>query len=374
VLLIDRYIFKRFAANFIILFALLFVFAAAIDLILNLDRFIDVARAQSGEDASMLQVTASFFWLMIDFELPRIFQFYAYLHGMVAVGAMAFTLAHMHRYKELVAVMASGMSLYRIALPFFIAAFFISLIQLANQELLLPRVAPLLLRGHSQIGESSVNEFEVQLTTDARGNVMQSPSFNPATNTLLSPTILERNERGLTTRRISADKAVWDQSQQAWLLTNGQAVLLPTDDVPRGRLLPREPIELYQTDLDPRVLTVRRHSQFAAMLSLNQISEMLDSGGVANTDALMRYGYSRFATVLMNLLVMALTLPCFLLREPSNLLRKSVLCAALAIPAMLGAAVGMMADLPGIPPAGGVFLPIVILLFVALVPWTYFKT
>ena len=151
------------------------------------------------------------------------------------------------------------------------------------------------------------------------------------------------------------------------------AIALPEGEA-RGRSLQRDPIDQYATDLDPRVLTVRRHNQFAAMLSLGQISEILDSGGVADTDALLRYRYARFATVVMNLLVIGLTLPCFLLREPANLLRQSLLCAALAIPAVLGSAIGMMADLPGIPPAGGVFLPIVILLFVALVPWTYFRT
>lgn len=373
-LLIDRYIFKRFLLNFIILFALLFIFAAAIDLILNLDKFIDVAREQVGADASLTQVTMRFLQLAGDFQLPRAFQFYAYLHGIVAVGAMGFTLAQMHKHKELVAVMASGLSLYRIALPFFVAVFGVSLVQLANQELVLPRVAPLLLRSHGQIGETNVNEFEVMLTTDARGNVLQTPSFNPATNTLQSPTILERNERGLTTRRISADQATWSTEHEAWAMANGEAVILPDEDAPRGRALPREPVDFYETDLNPHVLTVRHHSQFAAMLSMSQISQMLDSGGVVNTDALLRYRYSRFAIVLLNLLVLALTLPCFLLREPANLLRRSVLCAALAIPAMLGSAVGMMADLPGIPPAGGVFLPIVILLFVSLVPWTSFRT
>lgn len=372
-LLIDRYILRRFLTNFVILFALLFMFAAAIDLILNLDDFVNVARRQSGEEASRLSVITRFLWLVADFELPKIFQFFAYLHGLIAVGAMGFTLAQMHKHKELVAVMASGVSLYRVAMPFIIAVFGISLVQLANQELILPRTAPLLLRGHDQIGQASVNEFAINLTPDARGNVFQSPSFDPVSQTLRSPTILERNQRGLTIRRITADEAVWDASAGGWALTNGEAIFLP-DEEARGRMLHREPIDLYRTDLDPRILTVRRHNQFAAMLNLRQISEILESGGVTDTDTLLRYRYARFATVLMNLLVLGLTLPCFLLREPANLLRQSLLCAAFAVPAILGSAVGMMADLPGIPPAGGVFLPIVILLFVSLAPWTYFKT
>ena len=52
--LIDRYIVRRFLANFIILLILLFVFAVSIDLLLELDEFVDVARATVGPDAGFL--------------------------------------------------------------------------------------------------------------------------------------------------------------------------------------------------------------------------------------------------------------------------------------------------------------------------------
>ncbi len=370
--LLDRSILSRFLTNFVILFTLLFFFAAAIDLILQLDEFVDVARRRSSGGA--VDVAAEFLALAADFHLPRVFQFYAFLHGLVAVGAMAFTLAQMHRHRELVAMMASGVSLYRVAMPFFFAVFVLSIVGLINQELMMPRVAPLLLRGHDQIGQGSVREFPVPLTPDSQGNLLQSPSFNPATDTLQWPTIIERDERGLTKRRITAEEATWNARANAWQLRGGRAVRLD-DDVRLGSNDSRgEPLDAYPTDLDPSLLTMRRHGEFASMLNLRQIDQMLEAGGGADARLLMRYRYARFATVLINLLVLALTLPCFLLREPANLLKQSILCAALAVPAMLGAAVGMMADLPGIAPIASVFLPVVILIFAALVPWTYFKT
>ncbi len=374
--LLDRYIVVRFLVNFTILFTLLFVLATTIDLILQLDRFIDVARDHVGEERR-LAIAVEMIRLMADFQLPRIFQFYAFLHGLVAIGAMAFTLAQMHRYRELVAILASGISLYRIAVPFMVVVFGLSLLQIANQELILPNVAPLVLRGHGQIGESSVNEFEVQLTADGRGAMFQSPSFDPGRNTLEAPTIIERDATGLTTRRITAREAVWEDSRNAWRLTEGRAVRLTpggggADSIDAD--LRVAAIEYYETDLDPRVLLIQRHGEFAAMLSLRQISEMLSSETVSEIRTLLRYRYTRFASVLVNLLVLGLCLPCFLLREPANLLRQSLLCAGLALPAMLGAAIGMMVDLPGIPPAAGVFLPVIILMVVALVPWTQFKS
>jgi len=373
--LLDRYILARFLTNFVILFLLLFVFAATIDLILNLDQFIDAARERTGDGAAFAEAFVSFLWVAGDFQLPRIFQFYAYLHGLVAIGAMAFTLAQMNKHRELTAILASGMSLYRVALPFVVAVFLLSVLQLVNQETLLPRVAPLLLRSHGQIGQPTVKEFEVRMTTDAEGNLLHAPSFDPARMMLTGPTILERDKRGLTVRRIVAERAFWDEGTQSWRLEEGFAYRLrSTEDVATTTPFVREPVESYQTDLSPEVLTVKRHDDFAAMLSLRQISRMLESGGVADVSALLRYRYSRFASVCVNLLVLALTLPCFLLREPANLLRQSLLCAALTVPAMLGAAIGMLANLPGIPPLASVMLPVVILAFLAVVPWTNFKT
>ena len=55
--------------------------------------------------------------IFLNFHGPRVFQFYSYLMGIVSIGAMGFTLAQMHQHKELVAIMASGVSLFRVAVP-----------------------------------------------------------------------------------------------------------------------------------------------------------------------------------------------------------------------------------------------------------------
>jgi lipopolysaccharide export system permease protein len=392
VLLLDRYILVRFLVNFLTLFLLLYVFATSIDVILSLDDFVKVARLVVGEESGWLRFGGELVWLIVHFQAPRIFQFYAYLHGLAAIGAMGFTLAQMVRYRELVAVMASGVSLYRVAMPFIVAVFALNVLQLANQELVLPRLAPLLLRDHAQIGKRSVNEFEVRFTPDGNRALWQAPSFNPQTATLTSPTILERDERGRTLRRISASEAKWSDEEAAWLLTDGVALMRAGTPAGGGRagnhgsesrgttsggtdsLIMSEPVLAYRSDLTPQILMVRNFNQYASMLSLNQISQMLETPTIATRDSLLRFRYSRFSSVLVNLLVLALTLPCFLLREPANLLRQSIMCASLAIPATVGSAIGMMIEMPGIPPAVGVFLPVIVLGFMALFPWTFFRT
>jgi len=274
-------------------------------------------------------------------------------------------------------VMSSGTSLHRVAMPFIVAVFALSLLQLVNQELVLPRVAPMLLREQHEIGESAAEGFEILFTADSLGHLLQAPRFTPSTGMLELPMILELDEQGRTKRRITATQAAWSEEQNAWRLTEGRGTLPGGNDPTLGEVAMRiEPVHSWPTDLSPRALMVRRHNQYATMLSLEQINQMLDTGRVADRekDKLLRYSYSRFSSVMVNLLVLLLTLPCFLLREPANLLRQSVMAASLAIPATMGSAIGMMVDMPGIPPALGVFLPVIALGFMALFPWTFFKT
>ncbi len=374
--LFDRFILRQFLVNFLALYAMLFLFAASIDVILNLDSFVSQARRLLGEDAGGLPLVMKLISLMAGFQSPRAFQFYSYVHGMVGIGAMGFTLARMYRHKELVAMLASGVSLHRVAVPFALAMFIISMGQLVNQELILPRVAPLLLRGHSQLGKQTVDRFEIRFTRDHHGNLLQSPAYDPAQDALLAPTILERDDRGRTVRRITADRAVWNHEQAAWIFEGGEAVTLPGPEVTDGvgSELLREPVAQYATNLSPHVLTLRRYNQFAGMLSMGQIGQMLDTEGVADERPLLRFLYSRFSSVLVNVMVLFIALPCFLLREPANLMSQTMLCAGITVTAMMGSAMFMMMDLAAIAPAVSVFLPVIVLFPVALARMSALKT
>jgi lipopolysaccharide export LptBFGC system permease protein LptF len=294
----------------------------------------------------------------------------------VAIAAMGFTLAQMYRHRELVAVLASGVSLHRLALPFIAAVFAVSMVQLLNQELILYRVAPFLLRDHGDIGKRSVRQFPVRFTDDGRGRLMQAALFDPATDTLTAPAILERDAEGRAFRRIEAEEAVWDGERQGWALHGGFALALEAAGGGGGTpgATAREPVEFFATDLDPDSLMVRRYGEYAAMLRLSQIEEMLDSGRVVDRPALLRHRYARFATVGVNVLVLLIALPSFLLREPASLLRQSLTCAAMTLPGMIGSAVGMMVEIPGVGAAVSVFLPVIVLIPIAAARWTVVKT
>lgn len=380
-LILDRYIIWRFLANFAILFAMLFVFAITIDLILQLDEFVNAVRRIAGDDSGMMGTTLQFLQLVGDFYGPRVFQFYAYLMGMVCIGAMAFTLAQMNKNRELVAVMASGMSLHRLAMPFLLVATLLNGVQLLNQELILPQLAPKLIRKHNDVGRQSINAFAVNFTRDSAGTLFHAARFDPADKSLSRVTLHERNAQGQTIRRIEADEAHWDAARGGWRLVNGRAIepqRLPEDGVGTGTVasatLIGTPVDFYPTTLTPEVLTMRQYRQYVSMLGLRQIEQMLRTPGMTDVPELARHKFSRFASILINLMVLYIALPFFLLREPANLVRQSLLCAAVVIPILLGSLIGMTMDIGGIGPAVGVFLPPIVLVPVVLARFTSIRT
>lgn len=400
--LLDRHILARFLLNFLILFGIMFVFAAAIDVVLALDEFVEAADRLAAEDASY----GTRLWLLIrlalDFQAPRGFQFYGFLHGMMAIGAMGFTLSRMYRHRELVAMLSAGISMQRVAMPFVVGMFVLGLVQLVNQELFLPRVAPLLIRGHGEIGQQTIQAFPVDFTRDDRGALLQAATFDPAAGTLSGVTILERDELGRTRRRTTADTATWGRietdegSVAGWQLQGGAGVELDIGDGAGGGTggagragspVPMEPdsarmsraeASFFATNLSPQVLVLRRHGAYASMLSLRQIAEILENPGAIDREALIqalsRYRWSRFSSVIVNVLLMWLALPAFLIRGPANLLVRAMLCAAMTLPAVILAAVFMLVTIGGIPPAVSVFLPALFLAPVVVAQWTRVET
>lgn len=389
--LIDRHIAARFLWNFLVLFALLFVFAVSIDVILQLDRFLDAADSavERGEFTSRgwALLTAIF-----NFHGPRVFQFYAYLLGLVSVAAMGFTLAQMHRHRELVALLSSGLSLPRIAVPIVVAALMLNVVQLFNSELVVPRLATLLAREHADILAPGVRSYPITLTPDGQGRLIAAESFDPLSRTMSGLLVLERDDRGTLQRRVVADRATWDPRSARWRLEGGRALTrmldgagpLPSELDAPGPPAPapdatRSPmgsiaaeqigqrssvasvsIDAVEIGVDPEAIAVRRSAPYAQMLSLTQLRRIEESGGV-DPGVLARARWGRFATVVANMLVLLLAMPSFLLREPANLLRQSVRCSAIAILAMLAVLVGLTLSLPGVPAGLTVFAPALVL-------------
>ena len=370
-ILIDRFVITRFLSNFLLLFGLLFIFAISIDVIVQFDEFSEAATRVAEETGRSYGLVLAHG--ILEFHGPRIFQFYAYMVGLVGVAAAGFTLVQMHRNKELVAIMASGMSLRRIGAAILAAEAALVAVQIIDQEVVLPRLAPLLIREHQQILRSSVDTFAVPLTRDGEGNLLYARSLDAGAGKADGILILIRDTEGPALRRITAKSGQWDPLGQRWLLTDGEMIAAGEVSAPGQVVTRRELVEAFSTDLSPSRLMVRRSLQFAQLLSVSQLSAMAGSSE-ADRARLSRVIYGRFSGALVNLLVLAVALPFFLLREPANMFLQSVKASALIIPILIGSLAAMTLDIPGLSPGVGALLPVAVLLPVAIGRAAYLKT
>jgi lipopolysaccharide export system permease protein len=379
--LLDRYIARTFLMNIAALLVILFSFIMAVDLSWNFNAFrsAGAAMASAGEaPPGVLRVALVTLLLVFDFWWPKLLNLYNVTIGLVLVGAMGFTLASMSRHRELIAILAGGRSLFRVARPLVLVGVGAVLLQGLNQELVIPRIAPLILRGHDSLGQRTLGAARVPLAADGAGRVFYAERFDPDRGTLEGLIVFERDARGLTVRRISASAARW--SGAAWELEDG--VAQSRADARPG---PPEPIARLATDLDPTALTLRRFAKFRHSLSWRQISRLIDrpellgdatpDGVRRQVEQLERVRWSRVAIMLCTLLTLLITMPLFLRREPANMIVQSIKCAPVALVGLIGSVVTATAlAIPGLPPQLSAFVPVLVLLPIGIAAMTSIRT
>lgn len=372
--LLDRHVIARFLSNFVMLFGLLFIFAISVDVIVQADEFLKAAAAAVRDGRAANRLTGAI-WVLLDFHGPRVFQFYQYMLGLVSIGAMGFTFAQMHRFRELTAIMSAGISLRRLAGGVLFAAVGLNLLQGVNQEFILPRLAPLLVRDHRDLQRAGTQVFPVSLTRDGPTSLLRATAFDPQSREMEGLLVIERDERGAAQRRITADRAWYDPDRRGWVLVNGRAIARgPGPDSPAAADEEfMRPIDFIASDLTPQAIVVKRFRIYAQMLDLAQVRLMRNEGSVDDS-TVTRLTLSRFAGPIANVLVLAVAIPFFLLREPRPLLLQSVKASSVAVPAMLSALVLLTVPMEGVPAAVSVVVPIAVLLPIAAWRLAYLKT
>ena len=363
--ILDRTIIARFLWNFSVLFLLLFLFAASIDVILQLDKFLRAAGA-AVEQGRYGSRAVAFLGLVAEFHGPRALQFFQFMVGLLGIGAMGFTFAQMHRTRELVAIMAAGVPLRRCVWAVLAAALALNLLGYMNQELLLPRFADRLMLDHGDLARTDRAAFQVPLTRDSAGNLLYASSFDPEARRAVGFLGLERDPAGSLVRRTTAAAATWDEGRGAWILEGGQCVVRdPAVREGSTQARPPEPAAEWRTDLSPKAITARHYRLFAQMLSSRDLGAIAAAGALDRGQA-DRMQLGRVGTVLVNLLVLVAAIPFFLHRGPVNVLQMSILCAATCVPAIIVSAIVMAAPVGGLPPAIAVALPVAALIPVAV--------
>lgn len=365
--ILDRYIARQFLINVVVLFAILFCFVVVIDVSLNFERFSRVASelATRGEGEAPGWVRRSFVTVLVIVNLwwPRLLQLFNFLLGMVMVAAMGFTCSQMNRHREFLAMLAAGLSLKRIARPVLVIALGLTALQALNQELVIPQIAPLLTRDHGDAGKVTLGSSEAPLAADGQGRVFRAREFDADREVLTGLYVLQRDERGTAVRAISADEAVWRDG--GWDLTGGWSAPRGPRD---GTQAPPGPIDRLETSLGPTELKMSRFQSYRQALSFAQAGALIRQPGrdAGSRERLERIRWGRLSIMMSNLLTLIIALPFYATREPGNMVVQSLKCAPISILALMGGVLGASAAIPGLPAAIGVFIPVMILVTVAL--------
>lgn len=372
--ILDRYIARQYLINVAALLVILFSFVVTIDVSLNFNRFMDIAdrwlREGDPEGApGGLRRALTVVFLIVDLWWPRLLQLFNYLLGVVMLGAMGFTCSQLVRHRELVAVLASGQSLYRVARPIMLTALLLCGVQMLNQELVIPRIAPLLTRDHGDAGKRGLGLNSIKLIKDSQDRILAARVFDADKGTLGDLFIIERDAQGLATDMITAKAARWRDG--GWDLEEGKR------EVRQGAFHPPTPVARVETNLDPEALRMQRYTGYSQSLSWSQIVHMLGREGALDprtSELLVRVGFGRASIMLANLLSLVIALPFFLRREPANMMLQSMKAAPWAVASLVGGVVGASVAIPGVPAALGAFIPVMILLPVAIASVTAVKT
>ncbi len=359
---LDRYIIRQFLINFAILLLVFLCLFVLIDLIVDLDEFVEAGRERATRTGNLftgILVTVG------DYYGPVSLMLYVFFSGLIAAAAMGFTLTSLGRSGELVAMATSGISMGRAAMPVIVAGCLLNVLTLPCQELLIPQFAHKLARSKNHLQYDTAPQLQVHYAIDRRRSLLSAAEFDPYRDQamLKGVTILTRDERGMVQRRITAEQAFWDAGRGGWELIGGYAISAKPPEDPFAGPGTRgvEPEEFYQTTLTPSVLLSRRATNYPVLLSSVQLREL--SQNLAPEDGPIRkIMHSRFSLMVVNMLVLVIGLPFFLVTDSGNPLRDGAKAAGVCIGAWGFGLVLLQVTATQFNPVMAAWLPVVILL------------
>lgn len=374
--LIDRYIIKSFVINYLLALCVMIGMYILLDIIVNFDLF---TRGLAYKNASALTTFLGLMHEIISYYLYRSLVIFQMVSGVIPVIAAGFTMVRMTRNRELTALLASGVSLYRVAVPIIVCAVFFALLVVVDQEVLMPHCVDKLLRKHGQLTASILRDRAVYFLPESDHSLILASRYDPKTKTLWNVRIIERSPGGSPIGRIMAKKAVWKSHigegpvHGAWLMSD----VVDIND--RNAANPGEtPIpvrhELYYTPLNPGQLNLIFQKKAVDYLSTSQISKLMLYSPPATRIALAKIMYTRFSQIIMNIIMLLLGIPFLLTREPNKLVSNMFWCSLISGVCFITTFVFFQLAGSGLSPLVGAAMPVIIFGPIAVIMFDLLQT
>lgn len=334
--ILQRYLLRQFVQIFAICFASLTGLYVVIDGFGHLDHFSSYAEKQG-----------NLFGVIAQYYSYHSLSFFDGTSGILAMVSAMFTVAWVQRHNELTAIMAAGISKFRILKPVLCAAAAISLVGVANRELLIPRVREQLTRDTKDLGGDAARQLDARF--DRSEILIGGENVVLAERKIIRPTFVLPTPLSTYGRQLAAAAAFYTDATeehptgfvlvgvttpkgidgQPSLLLDERPILVTPRDAPW-----LQPGEIFvASDLPFSLLasgsTWRRYASFKEL-----IAELNTPGVDLGADVRVAV-HTRMVKPLMDGTLLMLGLPLMLSRRNRNVFLSISMCLGLATAFML---------------------------------------
>jgi len=147
--ILDRYLLRQFVQIFLICFLSMMGLYVVIDAFQHLDQF----SGHAEEGGNLLGIIGEYY-------AYRSLSFFDRTSGILAMIAALFTATWLQRHQELTAMLAAGITKFRVIKPLLAAAVVVSLLGVANRELVIPRIRNELMRDTNDLAGNETRDLE----------------------------------------------------------------------------------------------------------------------------------------------------------------------------------------------------------------------
>ncbi|HVS71051.1 MAG TPA: LptF/LptG family permease [Phycisphaerae bacterium] len=378
--LLDRYIIRSFIVNYLLALGVMVGMYILLDLIVNFDNFTKGAQVAATQAASGGSATFDVLWDIVDYYAFQSLVIFQLVSGAIPLLAAGFTMVRMTRHHELTAMLASGVSLYRVAAPIILVSVAFGLLSAANQEFLIsqPYVVQKLLRKHDEVNQVGNHEEPVYFVRDEDNSLITASAYDPVKKQLTDVRVIQREKDGAPHGRIMADTATWEVppggTTEAWVMRNALQIEDRPGEDPARQVAAKEPLLVYHTPLTPRQLDLVASRKAVDYLSSRQVWDLAESSPPINQPPLYKIMYLRLTQPLMNIIMLLIGIPFLLTREPNRLIINMFYCVGVS--AVVFAATFVIFQMGGttLDPLLSAWLPVLIFTPVAAVMLDFIRT
>ena len=202
--IIDWYIIRKFIGTYFFTLLLIIVVIIIFDIRENIDKY---------AKATFMQIVVNYYCMFIPAIVTEFSPLFVFITVIFFTSKMAYN-------TEIIAILSSGISFWRMMYPYFVSAFFIFLLSLTLNHFIIPPANKIRLEFSEEYMRKKKTNTEQNLHFQTRPGIYVYMSSFTTYNDMANQFSVERIDSGLLRSKLIADYAIWDTASYKWKLTN----------------------------------------------------------------------------------------------------------------------------------------------------------